>query len=460
MGLFAFHMPEVAATSAYIGSTGLTQYGGRIQEEYLRELQGPRWHRALRQMTDSDPLIGAALFAIEMLLRQVTWDVMPTDEGDPSAVETADFVRSCWEDMAVGWPDTLAEILTFIPHGWAYLELVYKQRRGPVFRADGSADAEYSSAYTDGKTGWACWSPRAQDTLDRWEFGDGGAVLGIWQIAPPTYRSVFIPVEKALHLKTTSRKGNPEGRSCLRNTYRPWYFKSRIENIEGIGIERDLAGLPVVRVPSSVIALGNGNAIYEAYKSIARDVKRDDQEGVVLPSDRDASGNLHYELTLLTTGGRRSFDTNAIIARYDARIAMTLLADVILIGHEQVGSFALSSSKTELLGVALGAFLDSITAGIEQQAFTRLLRLNGMDTALTPQLAHGDIETADLEKLGAYLDSLHKAGMQVFPNAAIERYLLEQAGVPVPEEGGLASEQTPPPMPVTPAPQPIGVPAQ
>lgn len=422
--------PE-SITTTY-GSTGLTQYSGRIHEEYLRELMGPRWHRALKRMCD-DPLISAALLAIEMLLRQVTWDVVPVGEDAP-AVAAADLIRSAWLDMSETWPDTLAEILTMIPHGWAYLELIYKRRAGQVYREDGSLNAEQSSQYNDGRIGWACWSIRSQDTLDRWEFDpDDGSLRGLWQIAPPTYANQFIPIEKALHLKTTSRKGSPEGRSILRGTYRPWYFKQNIENIEGVGIERDLAGFPVVTIPAAVI--NAGGSVLTQYHQLARDIKIDEQMGVVIPSDVYAGTNVPmYGLSLLSSTSRRQFDTNAIIGRYDARIAMTMLADVILLGHEKVGSFALSSDKTDLLGVALGAYLETISIGVQQQAFRRLLALNGIDPTLCPTLHHGDIESADLAETGAYLESLTKSGMKLFPDPALETYLKEQAGWPVPEE--------------------------
>jgi hypothetical protein len=447
-------MTTTAEQTIALGSTGLTQYNGRIQEEYLRELQGSRWFRVVRQMQD-DATIGAGLLAIELLLRQVTWDIVPASEDAP-AVDAADFTLSCWSDMAETWPDRLSEILSFLPYGWVALEVGYKERRGLVFRLDGSEDAERSSKFTDGKTGWACWSPRAQDTLDRWEFGEDGSVRGLWQIAPPSYQSVFLPIEKLLHLKTTSTKGNPEGRSLLRRAYRPWYFKRNIENIEGVGIERDLAGLPVIRVPESVILAGG--ATYDAWKRMARNIKRDEQEGIVLSSGKDASGNYHYDVQLLTTGGRRQFDTDAVITRYDSRIAMAMLCDVLLMGHDKVGSFALSSNKTELLGVALGAFLETIALGIQGQLFSRLLRLNGVDQTLSPTLAHGDIETADLEALGNYLGKLTDAGMKIFPNPDLETYLLEQAGLPVPEGGYPPVEEpaAPPPeedtRPVVPAP--------
>lgn len=38
----------------------------------------------------------------------------------------------------------------------------------------------------------------------------------------------------------------------MRNAYRSWYFKRRIQEVEGIGIERDLAGLPVMYAPADL----------------------------------------------------------------------------------------------------------------------------------------------------------------------------------------------------------------
>ena len=85
----------------------------------------------------------------------------------------------------------------------------------------------------------------------RWIFDTSGGVQGIVQLAPPYYQNVTLPIEKCLLFRTTTVKGNPEGRSMLRNAYRPWYMKKRIEEFEAIGVERDLAGLPVGKVPAS-----------------------------------------------------------------------------------------------------------------------------------------------------------------------------------------------------------------
>jgi hypothetical protein len=72
------------------------------------------------------------------------------------------------------------------------------------------------------------------------------------QIAPPYYQTrAVMPIEKLAAVPAPGQyKGNPEGQSMLRTAYRPWFFKKRLEEFEAIGVERDLAGLPVAKVPS------------------------------------------------------------------------------------------------------------------------------------------------------------------------------------------------------------------
>ena len=413
-----------------IGASGLRVYGGRIYEEWLPELTGDRGRKVLREMSEQDPVIGGILFAIEMLVRQTEWTFAPKDDSDEAKL-AADFAQECLNDLQPHWPDTLSEILTMLPYGWSWFEVVYKYRNGP------QDDPNLTSSFDDGLVGWKTWAPRSQDTLLQWELDEQGRVKAFTQSPPPKYDKRTIPVSKSLHFRTKSRKDNPEGVSVLRSAYRPWYFKKHIEQIEGIGIERDLAGLPVMWVPPDLLS---GNATTEQkqllgeLQKIVTNIRRDEQEGVIMPLAYDDAGRDMYKLQLISTGGSRQFDTDKIITRYDQRIAMTMMADFVLLGHEQVGSFALSDNKTALFATALGAWLDSIATTITRFELPRLFKMNGMDVNLVPKLSHSDIENADLGKLGTYLQSLASAGMTVFPNPAIEKHLLTQAGIPVPEE--------------------------
>ena len=403
-------------TMAVLGSTGLRRQGGIIYEEPLRDLTGRRWVDAVRDMTYNDATVGAILFAVEMLIRQVQWSVEPASDAAED-VEAADFVTECLHGMGDTWEDTLSAILSMLPWGWSLHEVVYTRR-------------------DDGRIGWGGWPIRAQDTLYEWQFDEAGRVVAMVQQAPPDFAIRVIPLDRALLFRTTAAKGNPEGFSMLRRAWRAWNAKRRIENLEGIGIERDLAGLPVIGVPPEIMT--EGNALFAEAKNIVTNIRNDEQAGIVMPlaygeQGTGAAGKPLYELKLLSTGGARQFDTSAVITRYKTDIAMSVLMDFLMVGHEETGSWALSSSKTKIAATALGGWCKAIAAVPNRTAIPELLALNGMRGAC--KLVHGDIETPDLGALGDFIDKLAKAGAPLFPDAALEDRLRGYAGLPpVPED--------------------------
>lgn len=412
---------------AEIGGTGLKRAAGYVTEEYLPELRGRCAIKTYREMSDNDPTCRAILFAIEMLIRGVKWTVEPYSD-DAEDQRQAEFMESNLDDMEQPWADTIAEIMSMLIYGWSYHEVVYKYRRGD------SIDPRQHSKFNDGLISWRKMPIRSQDSLLHWDFNDCGDLLGMEQIAPPHYRQVYLPMNKCLLFRTNSYKSNPEGRSILRGAYRPWYFKKHMENIEAIGAERDLAGLPVMWIPEQLLASDASaadKAVAAAYKKIISNLKRDEQEGIVMPMAYDDNGNKLYDVTLLSNGSKRNFDTGGIINRYDRQIATTVLADFILLGHEKVGSFALASSKTEMFAQAIGAWIDSIADVLNRHEVPRLLRLNGMRTDRPPKFIHADIETQDLKELGDFITALTNAGMPLFPDQELEGYLKRQAGLPV-----------------------------
>ena len=416
-----------------LGVTGLRHSAGRVFEEWMRQLKGRKGQSVYAEMRDNDPVIGALLFAVDMLIRGVSWRVVPASE-QPQSQEVADFVESCLHDMSTSWEATVSEILSFLPHGFSYHEIVYKRRIGA------SRDPRRRSKHDDGRIGWRKLPIRAQTTIERWDFADDGGVEAALQRDPNLGGPLLeIPIQRSLLFRTTHHKGNPEGRSMLRNAFRPWFFKKRIEEIEAIGVERDLAGYPLARVPGRIMSSGANSedvAIYNAVKDMVRNIRRDEQEGAVFPSDRDpATGELLYDLVLLSTGGQRQIDTDKIVGRYDQRIAMTAMADFILLGHEKVGSFSLSSDKTALFAVALGAYLDEISSVVDRHAIPKLVGLNGFPLEESPTMAHSDLEDVDLDALGKYITALAGAGAPLFPDEELENTLRDKANLPPRPEG-------------------------
>lgn len=409
------------ANSKEIGRVGQRRYGGTFYEEFLYELRGKKGVEVYREMSENDDIVGAIIFAIEMLVRQCVWNVEPG--GDTAKdKEGAEFVKSCMNDMQDTWIDTISEILSFLSYGWSYHEIVYKRRMG------NTKDPRTKSKFNDGLIGWKKLPIRAQETLYQWEYDNEDNLLGMTQQPPPDFGTFTIPIEKALLFRTKSRKNNPEGRSILRNAYRPWYFKRRIQEIEGIGIERDLAGFPVIYGPEELDLWNKDDEvaaeILEVLTDVVKNIRRDEMEGLVLP--------FGYKLDLLSSGGTRQFDTNAIINRYDTRIAMTVLADFIFLGHDKTGSWALSSDKTELFAVAIGTFLDIICETFNRQGIPALIDINGQHFAgITeyPKMTHGDIEDADITKVATFIKDMTGIGVLV-PDDGLEDYIRQVGHLP------------------------------
>lgn len=410
------------------GTSGLRKAGGYVRDDPLEELVGLQGVRKYREMRDNNPVIGACLYATEMLVRRATRKIVPADDS-LLCQEYADFVDGVlFKDLDMSWSLQLSEILSFLTFGWSWFELVFKRRQGmhppgpgatsPLLGPYGQAGSTLPqtparSIYDDGMIGLAKIAPRSQDTLLYWQFDQVGALQGMHQMDPWMGRHCYLPYEKSVLFRPTSYKDSPEGRSVLRTAYRPYYMLEHLQNIEAIGAERDLAGLPVIGTPPqwwSPNASDAENAQLEAMKKIGTSIRTDEQSCFVYPMWYDSMGHPLLKFELLASSGRRAFDIGAIIKRYELRIAQSVLADIIFLGHEAVGSFALASSKTNLFSMALSGYLEVIEDVVNRRIIPLLWRLNALPDDCMPRLAHGDVESVDLKELGEFIKDYADAG--------------------------------------------------
>lgn len=421
-----------------LGSTGLRRSGGTVYEEFITNLRGIRGAKIYREMADNDPTVGSMLFAIEKVITRLEWRIDPyTDDSadgeiTPEDKENAAFIESCLHDMSDSWDSTLSQMLSMLIFGYSYHEIVYKYRKGDV------KDPTKKSKHDDGKIGWRKLPIRAQETLFRWEIDEDGGIQAMVQVDPSTGGTHIIPIEKALLFRTTSQKNNPEGRSILRNAYRPWFFKRRIEEIEAIGIERDLAGLPVAYLPPEYLsstATAEQVSVLNSIREIVTSIKRNEQEGIVMPTLYDDAGHKMFDLQLLSSGGSRQFDTDKVIQRYDQRMSMSILSDFILLGSDRVGSYALGASKMDLWSMAVDSIAKNIAEVMNQYAIPRLMKLNGMDVSRAPYLTYGEVSHVDLTEISDFVTKLAQAGV-LMPDPKLEDYLRELAGLPPAEHDG------------------------
>lgn len=405
-----------------LGTTGLRRQGPYVYEEFLPELRWPYAGKVYQEMADNDPVIGAILYLAEMLIRGTTWTVEPASNSDAD-IEAAQFLESCMHDMDMSWANTISEVLSMLTYGFSFHEIVYKIRRGPM-----ESNPKYRSKYTDGRIGWRRLPIRAQTSLHEWTFNEEGDVTAFVQMAEPDYKIVSIPMSKGLLFRTRISRDNPEGKSLLRNAYRPWFFKKHFEEIEGIGVERDLAGLPILTAPEGLDLWNNDDEAMVALRTRAEElvasVRRDSEEGILLPYG--------WDLKLLSSGSSRQINIGETIDRYDNRIAITMLSDIILIGNNRTGSFALADTKQSMLAAALQAQLQNIADVFNNKAVPDLFSFNHFPGISDyPTIMPGQIQTPSLKELAMVLRSM---GLNIAGDMELQNYLRHILGMPTLDE--------------------------
>lgn len=410
----------MAETFKEIGNTGLAEFIGQIHEDFLRELRGAEGYKRYNEMRLNSPVIGALLLAIEQSVRGAKCEYTSDDGEDDPRLELLNESR---EAMTHSWNDHVSEALTFLPFGFAPFEVVYQRVGGKIL--------------------WRKFAIRSQDTVRQWKMDDNGGMVALVQQAAPNYKWIEIPIEKLVIYRTRVEKNNPEGRSILRTAWIPYYFCKHIQQIEAIGIERDLAGLPHIELPPNADATDTDDESKDVGKAkkLVRNIRNDQQAGVVTPAG--------WIFKLVSTGGSRAFDTDKIIRRYETRMLMSALAQFLMLGQDGVGSLALSNDQSDFFTMSVNSVCDTLAETHEKYAVARLLALNGYD-AEGIHVTHSPAGDTDIDVLSGFLqkvgsmitwtadDEVWLRGVVKLPERTAEEIAAEkEARKPKMAEGGL-----------------------
>lgn len=401
-----------------IGTLGLKQVNGRIYEESRKELRYPEASYTFRLMAQ-DATISSALSLFEMMVSQVEWEV---DIGaDPSADMKAKgaFLQECLGDMEHTWREFIKEVTSEFTYGFSVHEKVYRKR----LHANGSK-------YNDGKVGIRKLPIRSQDTLKEWIYSDDGReLLGVKQDLSSIENGIrylnlarkfnstelTIPRKKFMLFRVDPKRDNPEGQSPLRNCYFAWKYRTMIEEQEAVGVTRDMNGMPTLYIPPRYMsedASESEKAIYEYYKRIIRNIQNNEQSGMILPQAFDPESRQPlFKFELTSTQGSKMYDTDAIIKRWDNKILMTLFADMLKMGQDQVGSYSLAGAKTNIMSLAIESRLKEIEDVLNSDLIPQLFALNGYPVdAELPKLCYGELDRIDLEEFSSAVQRIFSTG--------------------------------------------------
>lgn len=434
-----------------IGTSGLKHASGFIFEEFVGKLRYHQGTAFYGEMWANSAVIGAMMFLIQAMIRQVPWTI-ETQDDKPESQRWKEYGESLFVDMDTVWGDTVSEVMSMLVFGWAWLEKVLKLRKG----TEGD-DPKTQSEFDDGLWGIRALEMRSQDTL--WQFGmtRDGQLRGIIQY--DLYNQVgrgpvFIPREKSLHFTTRKFKNNPEGISILRPAVGAYHKVKRLEDLEAIGYSKELSGIPDMQVPPEALspsAPPNVQAIVSNLKTMMAQLQVDERAYIMRPSELDRDNKpTGWKFGLVQNSGRRSLEIRAAIGDYNVQIMQCFLADFMNIGHDKVGTQSLFEGKSNLFLMGLTHVLGIIKDELNINLMKQLMRLNGVPRDNWIKFNHGKLDKPNLEVVGSFIQKLGAAGV-ISPNSKLEGKLLELADLPPPNEEDLAVyEDMQRPTPATP----------
>jgi len=362
--------------------------------------------RQYRKMRREDPTCASMFLALSLPIRLATWQCVDDNE------EAAEFVwQRFTEDLS--FPDLIADITTFFVYGWSYHGMVLQR-------------------LPDGAVGFAKIKQIPQWSLSRWEIDDDGDIAGLWYFTDKG--DAFCDLGRALLFRTSREGDNPEGESVYRPAVRPFKYKWRLEQTEGLGLFRRWAGFPIVTLPSGAstkLELGDSSDEKRAEEIIEK-IYKDELMGAVLPAG--------WSLTMGGPEGAIDTTMSDTIMRKDAEMVRAVLAQFLMMGMRKVGTEALSKTLQETFELSVEAFLGIIADELNKYAVPFLMRFNPQFGDAMPRLVPGSIKSVDLEAVAPYLKTMYDVGM-LSPDMTTENFLRSLVpGMPMADTTSVSDE--------------------
>lgn len=441
-----------------IGVGGSVMQGGYPQQDGppkpgLHGIQ--RWRKATEILSDISIVAASLRYTLNLMARPAWKAEPPSDKVE--AKDAAEFMESVLQGCDTSWARIVRRSGLYRFHGFGIHEWTAKRRE-------------------DGKIGLAAIEVRPGQTIQRWDRDDNGNVKGVWQRNPQNGREIYLPREKLVYLVDDALSDSPEGMGWFRHLVDPAQQITRYLNLEKIGFERDLAGIPIGRAPiaainkliGTMVPDGNGGekkftqadaeAMIKGIQDFVLLKSKQPDTGLLLDSQpftgktsdgTTVSTALQWGVELLT-GTQTSIEAlgNAI-RRLAFDMALIMGTESLLVGREGAGSLALSENKSRDIYLGINAALGDMAEAYDRDLVDTIWALNGLPSELRPKLKTEDAAFRDVEQMARVLRDMGAAGAILHPNdPAINdmRALMALSPQPelTPDELGLITGNFPP----------------
>jgi hypothetical protein len=410
------HTHKAAATvktNESIGSNGVATVGGFvISDERLPKLTGQAKYRTFMELLHDHTMVASAVRLFLNLLAKAQWQVtpaadMPEGQSSDKAKQIAETVEQIMNGHKTTWRRIVRRSAMYKFYGFSLQEWILGKRE-------------------DGVIGMYDVSNRPQSTIVRWDIDDAGDVVGVWQQLPDM-KEVYLPRDRLIYMVDDSLTDGPEGVGLLRHVVRAGWRLKAFEQLEEVGYETDLRGVPIGYGPWEEIKQGvkNGSLTAaqanSARKPLLDFVKghlRNKEMGLLLDSsvytgagDSQTPSGTRKWAAETVRGEGMSFDAMAkAIGRLNAEIARALGAEHILLGSDGSGSLALGKSKAGTFYLTVTSTQYELVEGLESDWLAPVCIANGWPQELWPSLAVEEVRDEDIEEITTALERLSRAG--------------------------------------------------
>lgn len=400
--------PSRRKQSSQQSMPSLRTMSGKILEESRQDLQHPFAITTFDKMM-KEPIVSLGPNVYKMQINRVPWRIVVPDDSPPEEKKRAKLLNRNLHDLERPWKEYVGEFCNILKYGFMPLEKIYK-------------DKNY-----DGEKffGWDHFPVIAPISVDKWYQKSNGALAGLRQVigglndlrgSLGDSNNVELHRNKFLLFRYNPEKDNPEGNSPLKNVYIAWKYLSLIEEIEAVQIQKDLGGILNAGIPLEYFI----KAIEEPDGPEAEFVSKLEAELAAVSNgdqnfflranayEEGAGGKPLYTVETLETRNSSSNSTSEIVQRHANKILMAFFADVLKLGQDGVGSYALADSKTSILAMAIESVLMSITDTLNHDLIRQTYRLNRWEynPETSARFEFGDLEKLDLDVASKFIQRI------------------------------------------------------
>lgn len=398
------------------GTDGVAAPGGYLfRGETNAKLVGlPLWLTISDAITNSIVVAAAARYFLN-LIAGTEWEVEPAD--DPNGERAADLVRDglLEADMVKPWSAVVRKAALYKFYGFSMHEWTVRKR-------------------DDGTIVFADVAHRPQYTVLWWDKVDEKApLLGVVQQSRWGHR-YYLPRNRLLYCVDDTLTDSPDGIGLIRHVIPRLERLNRYEQLEGIGFETDLRGIPVGRAPLAKlrqVAGPDGKGYGEGWvkdqiagiKDFCENHVRTSDLSLVIDSTpyHDKEGHPsavpQWAVDLIKGDNGPLEEIAAAINRVNLEIARVIGAEFMMMGGTSTGSRAMHEDKTDQFGNLIQSTLGELAGFARNDLARTLVALNGMDAdKATPKLLPGSVATESVVSVAQALQYLAQAGAPLRPD--------------------------------------------